>query len=83
MTSPAAEVERLVLRHMLAHGENPILRWMASNTSIVSDATGNVKPAKDKSTDPIDGIVALIIAMQRAMRHGEEQIYPGGPVVVG
>jgi hypothetical protein len=34
---------------------------------------GNLKPAKDKSTERIDGIVATIMAIGRAMVAQEEQ----------
>jgi phage terminase large subunit-like protein len=34
---------------------------------VAQDPAGNLKPAKDKSTERIDGIVALIMAIGRAM----------------
>jgi phage terminase large subunit-like protein len=37
------------------------------------DPAGNLKPAKDKSTERIDGIVATIMAIGRAMGAQEEQ----------
>ena len=41
---------------------------MAANVAVAQDPAGNLKPAKDKSTERIDGIVALIIiAIGRAM----------------
>jgi phage terminase large subunit-like protein len=40
---------------------------MASNAAVAQDPADNLKPAKDKSTDRIDGIVALIMALGRAM----------------
>jgi phage terminase large subunit-like protein len=42
---------------------------MADNLVVDSDAAGNVKPAKNKSRDKIDGIVAMIMALDRAARH--------------
>ena len=84
LSAPTKEVERLVLQKKLAHRGNPVLRWMAANTAISSDAAGNMKPAKDKSTERIDGIVALIIAIERAMRHEDtDRVYPGPAIVVG
>lgn len=67
MSAPTKELERLVLDGDLAHGGNPVLRWMASNVSVEMDAAGNVKPSKKKSTEKIDGIVAAIMAIGRAM----------------
>ena len=55
----------------LRHGNNPILRWMASNVTVETDAAGNLKPSKKKSTEKIDGIVALTMAIGRAMVTGE------------
>lgn len=63
MNSPAKELEKLVMGQQLAHGNNPVLRWMASNCMVETDAAGNIKPSKDKSTEKIDGIVALIMAL--------------------
>lgn len=65
--SPAAkELERLIIGGILRHGGHPVLRWMASNVAIEEDAAGNIKPSKKKSTEKIDGIVALIMAIGRA-----------------
>jgi phage terminase large subunit-like protein len=44
----------------------PVLRWMAGNVSIEQDAADNWKPSKKRSTERIDGIVALIMALGRA-----------------
>ena len=66
MSAPTKELERMLLSKRLRHGGNPVLRWMASNVAVVQDAAGNMKPAKDKSSERIDGIVALIMAIGRA-----------------
>jgi phage terminase large subunit-like protein len=57
----------------LAHGGNPVTRWMAANVAVAQDPAGNLKTAKDKSTEPIDGIVAIIMAIGRAMLVQGEQ----------
>lgn len=67
MTAPTKEFEKLVLSGRLRHGGHPVLRWMASTISVETDAAGNLKPSKKKSTDRIDGIVAAIMALGRAM----------------
>jgi phage terminase large subunit-like protein len=54
-----------------------VTRWIAANVAIVQDPAGNLKPAKDKSTERIDGIVATIMAIGRAMVAQREQpAYP-------
>lgn len=67
MSAPSKELERLVLAGTLIHGGNPVLRWMATNAARATDAAGNIKPAKDKSTGRIDGIVATVMGLARAM----------------
>src|SRR3990172_3378281 len=67
MNAPTKEVEKMVLAGELAHGNNPVLSWMVSNVAIKMDPAGNVKPDKGKSTERIDGAVALIMAVGRAM----------------
>lgn len=66
MNAPTKEVEKMVLAGELAHGGNPVLSWMISNVAIQEDAAGNKKPDKEKSTERIDGAVALIMAVARA-----------------
>ncbi len=63
MSAPSKEFETLLIGHRLEHGGNPVLRWMASNVSAETDAAGNIKPSKKKSTERIDGIVAAIMAL--------------------
>ncbi len=69
MSAPMKELEKLILGHGLAHGNNPVLTWMADNLVAREDPAGNIKPDKEKSTEKIDGIVALIMALDRATRH--------------
>ena len=67
MSSPTKEFEKLILSGRLGHGNNPVLRWMASNVSVEFDAAENIKPSKRKSTERIDGIVAAVMALGRAI----------------
>lgn len=55
-----------LLSKRLYHGGNPVLRWMADNVAVKQDPAGNFKPDKSKSTERIDGMVALIMALGRA-----------------
>lgn len=75
--SPAAkEFVNLLLARRLRHGGNIILRWMAGNAVVRSDPAGNIKPDKSKSSGKIDGIVAAIMAVDRATRHANtESVY--------
>ena len=54
--------------------------WMMDNIFIRTDPTGNIKPYKEKSTEKIDGAVATIMALDRAIRCGNENgesVYDG------
>jgi phage terminase large subunit-like protein len=63
MTAPTKELEKLVMSGRLSSDRNPAMRWMAGNTAVETDAAGNLKPSKKKSTDRIDGMVALVMAL--------------------
>lgn len=71
MSGPTKELERLILNKRIAHGDRPVLNWMASNVMVRQDPAGNLKPDKGESTEKIDGIVALIMGLARAMLHAE------------
>ena len=69
--SPATkELMKLVLEERIAHGGHPVLRWMMDNIFIRTDPAGNIKADKEKSTEKIDGAVATIMALDRAIRCG-------------
>lgn len=53
----------------LQHGGNPVLRWNIDNLVLTKDPAGNMKPDKAKAAQRIDGAVALIMALDRAIRH--------------
>jgi len=72
MNAPTKELMNLVLSEKLNHGGNPVLRWNADNIVVRTDPAGNLKPDKEKATQKIDGVVALIMALDRAARHTEE-----------
>jgi len=63
MSTPTKELEKIVVSHQLQHGENPVLRWMCSNVMLKPDPAGNIKIDKSKSTEKVDGMVALVMAL--------------------
>jgi len=65
---PTKELMKLVLEKKISHGGNPVLRWNADNLVVRLDPAGNVKPDKEKSTEKIDGVVAMIMGLDRALR---------------
>ncbi len=69
MNPPMKELERLILSGKIRHGNHPVLTWMADNLIARMDPAGNMKPDKEKSRDKIDGMVALIMALDLALRN--------------
>ena len=72
MSPPTKEVMKLVLEQKIAHGGHPVLRWNMDNIYIRTDPAGNIKADKEKSTEKIDGAVATIMALDRAIRCGND-----------
>jgi len=69
MAAPTSALLQLTLGRKIRHANHPILRWQADNLVVISDAAGNVRPAKHKARQRIDGIVALIMGIDRASRN--------------
>ena len=69
MSAPTKEFYRLLMEGKIIHGGHPVLRWMAGNVVVDTDSAGNIKVTKAKSKEKIDGIVAAIMALDRAVRH--------------
>ena len=76
---------KLVLEKRIAHGGHPVLRWMMDNIYIRTDPAGNIKAYKEKSTEKIDGAVATIMGLDRAIRCGndtQESVYNDRGILV-
>ena len=72
MSPPTKELMKLTLERKIAHGGHPVLRWMMDNIFIRTDPAGNIKADKEKSTEKIDGVIATIMALDRAIRCGND-----------
>lgn len=72
MSPPTKELMKLTLEQKIAHGGHPVLRWNMDNIFIRTDPAGNIKADKEKSTEKIDGAVATIMALDRAIRCGND-----------
>ncbi len=78
MSPPTKELMKLTLEKKIAHGGHPVLRWNMDNIFIRRDPAGNIKADKEKSTEKIDGVIATIMALDRAIRCGNvntESVY--------
>ncbi len=69
MSPPTKELMRIVLEHNLAHGGHPVLRWNMDNAYVRTDPAGNLKIDKQRSTEKVDGAVALVMGLDRAMKN--------------
>ena len=56
----------------MSPGGHPVLRWMMDNIFIRTDPAGNIKADKEKSTEKIDGAIATIMGLDRAIRCGND-----------
>jgi len=76
MNGPTKELISLVLGKQLHHGGNKVLRWMVDCLSVKQDPAGNIKPVKpdrNKTGKRIDGVVATVMGLDRAIRQGEQK----------
>lgn len=68
ISAATKELEKLILGGLIEHPGNPVLDWMFGNVAVEQDASGNLKPSKRHSAEKIDGVVALISALARAIK---------------
>ena len=69
MSPPTKELMNLVLSGQLRHSGHPVLNWNMDNVCVRVDPAGNIKMDKSKSIEKIDGAVALVMALDRAIRN--------------
>ena len=82
-SEPMKELEKLVLQGKLQHDGDPVLAWMVSNVVCHRDAKDNIYPRKEREENKIDGVVALIMALGRAMaaqQHAPPSVYESGVI---
>lgn len=80
MSPPTKELMKMTLEGKLAHGGHPVLRWCMDNIVIQTDPAGNIKISKAKATEKVDLAVALVMALDRAVRNEKtqtESVYEG------
>jgi phage terminase large subunit-like protein len=68
---------------MMVLNNNPAMNWMLSNVALQEDAAGNIKPAKNKSKEKIDGIVALVMALGEMMHtEDDNSVYENRDILI-
>ncbi|HEM6184144.1 TPA: terminase large subunit [Streptococcus suis] len=73
MSPPSKELYKLMMEGKIQHGGHPVLKWMGQNVVMRQDPAGNIKPDKEKSVEKIDGIVALLMGLDRCIRHQTDE----------
>jgi phage terminase large subunit-like protein len=81
LSAPTKALEKYILSKALRHDGHPVLRWNISNVSVVPDDAGNLKISKKQSSEKIDGVAALIMAVDR-MDHNNSQKDPSYQMLV-
>ena len=71
-SEPMKTVDALVLDGKFEHEHNPAMRWMIANVVAKTDQKDTVYPNKELPESKIDGPVARIIAMNRALAGVED-----------
>lgn len=90
MNAPTKELEKMILLGKVAHGGHPVLRWMCSNIMLKTDPAESIKIDKDKSSEKVDGMVALVMALGEAIRsepsttsiYNDEELRPKGALIL-
>lgn len=82
LSAPTKELRAMINGRRLATGGHKVLGWNISNAAMIVDSKENVMIARNKSTERIDGVAALIIAIGRALAHYDEGELTVGAIVV-
>jgi phage terminase large subunit-like protein len=69
MSYVCKEFERLIALHKLVV-DDPMIKWQIDNLSWATDVAGNIKPDRLNSGSRIDGVVAMLMALDGAFRRG-------------
>ena len=81
LSAPSKALETAILSKRLRHNGHPVLRWCIGNVALETDAAGQYQAAKAASTERIDGVVALVMAIDQMERH-QHAVLPDYSVLV-
>lgn len=74
-SEPMKQLEALVRDGKFHHDGDPVLTWMVSNVVCHMDNKDNIYPRKERPENKIDGVVALIMAIGRALAGAGGSVY--------
>lgn len=72
-SEPMKELEALIMSKAIQFEMDPVLMWMFGNVTAQIDKKDNIFPNKERPENKIDGVVALIMALNRALPHRKDQ----------
>src|SRR5581483_9348202 len=76
LSEPMKELEALVIAGRFHHDGNPGMNWQMSNVVAKTDRKDNIYPNKERAENKIDGPVAAIMALSRAiLSPGKSSVY--------
>jgi len=67
LATPTRMLERAVTGKTLIQDGSPVLTWAVSNTCTEQDFAGNSRPSKRKSSEKIDPVVAVVVALAASL----------------
>lgn len=73
LSGASKQLERLILCGQVDAGGHPVLDWMVANVAKYEDNNGNIKPDKAKSSEKIDGVSCLVMAVGLAEAESEKE----------
>ena len=84
MNAPTKEYQRLMLTESINVGQNPVSRWHHSNINIDMNPAGDIKITKAKSSEKVDGLVALMLAIGEKMdKHNNQgSVYDDRDIII-
>jgi phage terminase large subunit-like protein len=69
MATPTRDLMQLVQEKKIRHGKHPVMDWNMTNVVCETDAHLNMKISKKKSTEKVDGVVSLVMGLDRAIKN--------------
>ena len=63
MNQPSKDLYTMVRNKNIIHNNNPVTNWHVRNAITVTDAAGNIKIDKQKGSNKVDGVVAMVMAI--------------------
>ena len=76
MSPPIKELLRLILEKSIRFSKSPVLRWCFLNVVTETDAAGNLKFNKGRSSEKIDLAISTVMALDAVIRNQKEQHEP-------